>query len=123
MSVQFLADINISPSTVDKLKILGIRIDRVTKFLPATASDEEIIQLAKRKNAVVITQDLDFSSLIAHSREKKPSVISLRLKNAKPFKITHILKNIIPQIEEYLINGAIVSVEDAQIRVRKLPIK
>ena len=52
----------------------------------------------------------------------KPSVISLRVGNAKPQTIAVILKTILPLIEKDLISGSIVSVEETEFRVRKLPI-
>ena len=52
---------------------------RVTEFLPPTATDLELLDLARREGAVLITADLDFSALIATSREMSPSLVSLRL--------------------------------------------
>ncbi|OGW30723.1 MAG: hypothetical protein A3J81_07240 [Nitrospirae bacterium RIFOXYB2_FULL_43_5] len=65
MEFKFIADIHISPITIQELKNRGYNIVRVTDKLPATSSDAEIIQLAYREQAVIITQDLDFSALIA----------------------------------------------------------
>jgi len=78
--------------------------------------------LAIRQKAVVITQDLDFSALMVQSGLNRPSIISLRLPNAKPKHVTKILLTILPQIEADLMDGVIVSVEETQYRVRKLPV-
>jgi predicted nuclease of predicted toxin-antitoxin system len=122
MSLKFLADVHISPLTVSELRASGYSIFRITEFLPANATDLDIIKCAMSKKAVIVTQDLDFSALIAQSGFNKPSVISLRVGNAKPNIISKILKTVLPLIENDLESGAIVSVEETQFRVRKLPL-
>ncbi|MEK6581808.1 MAG: DUF5615 family PIN-like protein [Nitrospirota bacterium] len=123
MKLKFIADIHISPLTVNELKKNGYDIIRITGKLPATASDNEIIQLASKEQAVIITQDLDFSAIIAQSGLNWPSVISLRVANAKPDMITRLLTTVLPRIEVELIEGAIVSVDETEYRIRKLPVK
>ncbi|PIX87329.1 MAG: hypothetical protein COZ31_10960, partial [Nitrospirae bacterium CG_4_10_14_3_um_filter_44_29] len=112
MELKFIADIHISPLTVNELKKNGYDIIRITDKLPATSSDAAIIQLAYREQAIIITQDLDFSALIAQSGLNWPSVISLRLDNAKPDKITWILNAVLPQIKTELTEGAIISIDE-----------
>ena len=85
MNLKFIADVHISPITVSELSDIGYDIQRVTEFLPANTTDEEIIKLSIQKNAVIITQDLDFSNLIILSGLKKPSIISIRIE--KPISI------------------------------------
>jgi len=84
MQLRFIADMHISPLTVKELQKNGYDIIRVTDKLPATASDTEIVQLASEEQAVIITQDLDFSAIVAQSGLSRPSVISLRVANARP---------------------------------------
>jgi predicted nuclease of predicted toxin-antitoxin system len=122
MILQFVADVHISPITVSSLQEAGYQIRRVTDFIPANSSDKQIVELAIQKASVIVTQDLDFSAIIAQSGMIKPSVISLRVGNAKPQTIAVILKTILPLIEKDLISGSIVSVEETEFRVRKLPI-
>jgi predicted nuclease of predicted toxin-antitoxin system len=119
---KYIADVHISPLTVSELQQAGYDIDRVTDFLPATASDEEIITFAITVGAVIVTQDLDFSALIVQSGLAKPSVVSLRLGNARPHIVTQILKQVLPQIQAELEAGVIVSVEESHFRIRELPV-
>lgn len=122
MKLKFMADIHISPLTVEELKRKGYDIIRVTDNLPATSSDTDIIKLAYREHYVIVTQDLDFSAIIAQSGLKGPSVISLRVANAKPKIISQILIKVLPLIEKDLAGGAIVSIEDKEYRIKKLPV-
>jgi len=122
MRPRFLADIHISPLTVAEIRAIGYKIHRVSDLISASASDSKIIELAILERAAIITQDLDFSALVAQSGLNKPSIVSLRVRDAKPHSISTILKTVLPQIESDLQEGAIVSIEETEYRVRKLPI-
>jgi len=122
MKLKLIADIHISHITVKALQNKGYDILRIMDKLPATASDKEIIQLAQDERAVIITQDLDFSAIIAQSNLNGPSVVSLRLACAKPDIVTRILLTILPLIESDLIEGTIISIDEKEYRIRKLPI-
>jgi len=121
--MKFIADIHISPQTVRSLIERGYKIRRMTEFLKPNAKDEEILDLALREESTIITQDLDFSALLAKRGVNKPSVITLRVNTAKPSKITEILEKALPQIESELNKGSIIIVEEERIRIRKLSIE
>lgn len=120
MKLKFIADVHISPLTVKELQKAGYTITRVTDKLPSTASDSEIILLASKEQAVIITQDLDFSAIIVQGGHDSPSVISLRVTDAKPGTITRILLNVLPSIEAFIAKGAIVSIDEYGYRVKKI---
>jgi len=61
-------------------------------------------------------------SVLAFSGEAVPSVIILRLRNAHPDNLFAAIVQTWPEIEEPLLEGAIVALEDAAFRVRRLPI-
>ena len=77
--------------------------------------------MAYKEQAVIITQDLDFSAIVAQSGLNGPSVISLRVANAQPNLITRMLMTVLPHVEAYIAEGAIVSIDEQAYRVRKLP--
>ena len=121
--LRFLADMNLSPITVDALQREGWDIVRVSTLLPANASDAQILVLARRQNRVVITQDLDFSALLALGGHAQPSLITLRLSNTDPSLVTERLRQIVPQSEQALEEGSAVTVDDSSLRIRRLPIR
>jgi len=114
---------NISPLTVEDLKQKGWDIFRVSQKLPVNASDEEILNLARTDGRVVITQDLDFSSLVALSGLNRPSLITLRLSASDPDTVTRRLLEMISQLEQLLEKGCAVTIEDTAVRIRNLPIE
>jgi predicted nuclease of predicted toxin-antitoxin system len=121
--MRFLADMNLSPLTVSALAADGIDIVRVSDLLPANASDQTILDLARREGRVVITQDLDFSALLALGGHDRPSLITLRLLDTDPIAVTQRLRQAIRQVEALLGQGCAVTVEDSAVRARRLPIR
>ena len=121
-SLCFIADVHISPLTVAALKLNGYDIVRTTDLLPANAADIDILELARIENRIVITQDLDFSMLIALGKYNQPSLITLRLSSAKPDIVTQRLLEIMPPLEKELVEGSALTIDDNSVRIRKLPI-
>jgi predicted nuclease of predicted toxin-antitoxin system len=122
-NIRLLADMHISPKTVKDLQKQGYEITRASDLLPANAPDLDILELARSENWVVLTQDLDFSMLIALGGYSQPSLITLRLSSASPDLVTQKLLAILPQIAQALKEGSAITIQDKNIRLRKLPIK
>jgi predicted nuclease of predicted toxin-antitoxin system len=122
-NIRLLADVHISPKTVADLQKQGYEIMRSSEVLPANAPDINILEFARTENWVVLTQDLDFSMLVALSRYSQPSLITLRLSSAKPDIVTQKLLDVLPQIEEALQEGSAITIQDDSIRIRKLPVR
>lgn len=121
-NLRLIADVHISPLTVADLKAQGYDIVRTTDLLPPTASDAKILELARLENRIVVTQDLDFSMLIALGKYDQPSLITLRLSSAQPSLIAQKLLDILPQLKHELLEGVALTINDKSIRIRKLPI-
>ncbi|WP_228054720.1 DUF5615 family PIN-like protein [Gloeocapsopsis crepidinum] len=101
----------------------GYDIIRVTEVLPTTATDTEILELARVENRIVLTQDLDFSALVALGGYVQPSLITLRLSSAHPDLGSQRLLEVLPQLEQVLVEGVAITIEDNGMRYRKLPIR
>ena len=87
------------------------------------SKDAEILDYARIHNKIVITQDLDFSALLAVGGYEKPSVINLRCENAKPDFITSRIIEIVSEMEKELEEGILITVDEISARYRGLPIK
>ena len=121
-NLRLLANMNISPDTVAALRQHGWDIIRVPQVLPMNASDQEILDLARGDDRTVITQDLDFSALLALGKFSRPSLISIRMSVSDPETISRKLLKVLPEMEKVLQEGCAITIEDAAVRVRKLPI-
>ncbi len=63
--MRLLANLHISPRTVGFLQSMGHDVVRVDEILPSTAADEVIVVRAIEERRTALTQDLDFSAIIA----------------------------------------------------------
>lgn len=116
------ADLHISPRTAQFLRSLGHDVLRVTDLLPATASDETIVERAAQDQRIILTQDLDMTAIIALSRRQYPSLVTLRLSSVRIEFVNTILQRTLPVLEQDLLQGALVTIEDSRVRLRRLPL-
>ena len=120
--LRFLADIHISPVTIRALRGRGWDIVRVSDVLEGRSSDAEILEYARQHGQIVVTQDLDFSALLAIGGHTGPSVITLRLEDARPVIVTRRLLDVVSALKQELSEGMIVSADETTARYRFLPI-
>ena len=121
--MRIIADVHIRPGTVQHLNGLGHEIIRSIEVLPEEAPDQEIIRYARATDRVILTEDLDFTDIIALSGVTQPSLISLRLSDASMDNVNRVLEAAIPGLEELVVTGIIATVEDERVRVRQLPVR
>lgn len=120
--LEFLADMNISPLTVEQLRQQGWNIIRVSEIMKSNSKDKEVLAYARDNNRVLITQDLDFSMLLAVGGYSKPSVINLRLEKAHPDYVTTRIMEVVSAMAKELEEGVVISVDETSARYRNLPI-
>lgn len=121
--MRFVADMHIAPRTATFLRTLGHDVVRVDELLLPTATDDTIVAAATRDGRCILTQDLDFSAIVALSGRTVPSVISLRLSSSRVERVNAVLQEVLPGVEKDLLDGAIVTVQDGRVRVRRLPVE
>ena len=86
------------------------------------ASDADIMQQAANHGRTMVTLDADFHPLLALNAARKPSVIRLRIEGLRAEHFSELLQRVLRQCAEELADGALISVTEAQIRIRRLPI-
>ncbi|MBI3362958.1 MAG: DUF5615 family PIN-like protein [Chloroflexi bacterium] len=120
--MKFLANMGISPVTVDWLRSQGHEAVHLHEEELDQLADSEIMDKARREERIVLTSDLDFGDLLAASREQLPSVIIFRLRNMRPENVHRHLFQVIEHHADELEKGVVVSITEDQLRVRRLPI-
>lgn len=121
--MKFLADMGVSPLTVKELKEVGYDAVHLSEQGLMRMPDSQIMAKAKQESRIVLTFDLDFTDLLAASKDNLPSVIIFRLKKTRPSFVNSRLFTVLSECSENLNNGAIIIVEDYRYRVRNLPLK
>lgn len=120
--MRFLADMGISPRSAVFLRNLGHEAlhlhDEGLDCLP----DADILAKALAEQRIILTHDLDFGDLMAASGAQLPSVIIFRLRNMSADRVNRYLEIVLANYQGRLEAGAIISVTERQIRVRRLPI-
>ena len=120
--MRILADANISHYTVQRLNALGYDAVYVPDLLSPKADDRSIVNTAAAENRVILTQDQDFTDIIALSGAAQPSLISLRLSDSREANVNRVLESELPNLEEPAAGGIIATVEDTRVRIRQLPV-
>ncbi|MBA4418684.1 MAG: hypothetical protein C0392_12370 [Syntrophus sp. (in: bacteria)] len=121
--LEFLADMNISPLSVEILRESGLRIVRITEGVDRKSKDAEILDYAREHTKVIITQDLDFSLLLALKGYQKPSLITLRLDNATPRFVAARVLDVVSAMAKELGEGVVMTMDETSARYRNLPVK
>ena len=120
--MKFLADMGISTKTVAFLHGLGHDAVHLSEQGLERLPDAGIVEKARQEGRIVLVHDLGFGELVAASGARLPSVITFRLRNMHPDRVNGALQSIISQHEEALECGAMISVTEGQVRVRRLPL-
>jgi predicted nuclease of predicted toxin-antitoxin system len=120
--MRFLADVNVSRVIVEKLREAGLDIQRVPEIMDGSSTDPAILLEARRRSAVLISHDQDFSALLAIAGDTSPSLSNLRTSYVDPERIARLIIAVIATTAVDLAAGAVVTLEDARVRVHLLPI-
>lgn len=82
--MKLLLDMNLSPRWV--LLAAGAQIEAIhwSSVGPVHAADADLMAYARAHDYVVLTQDLDFSAILAATGGTKPSVIQIRSDELNP---------------------------------------
>lgn len=120
--MRFLLNMNAPPELGRRLAAEGHVCRHVRDISLARADDTAILETARANQEAIITHDLDYCHLLAFSGEPSPSVIIYRLRNTHPANLFARIKEVWPEIEQPLSQGAIITLEDATLRIRRLPI-
>lgn len=121
--MRFLIDSPLSPALAEALRLRGHDAVHVRDLGLQSAEDREIFSRAAAEARTIVSADTDFGTLLALTRESKPSVVIFRRSsNRRPDRQIEVLLGNLAAIELALEQGAVVVFEDSRIQVRHLPI-
>jgi predicted nuclease of predicted toxin-antitoxin system len=119
---RLLLDQGLPRSTAALLTQVGWDVIHVSDIGMSRADDVEILRRGRAEGRICVTLDADFHSLLAISGERAPSVIRIRKEGLDAGALAALLQGIWPDVQDALNGGAMVTVTNRSVRVRRLPI-
>ncbi len=118
--LRFLVDHAVSPVIAEALRAAGydavsLRDRRLTR-----AKDPVLVEMARHEDRVIVTQDLGFGALLIIPGDAKPSIVLFRDRTGRPETQIALLLKALPEVAQALRDGAIVVIDDADVRTRRL---
>ncbi len=120
--MKFLLDVNMPPQLAASLSKIGHEARHVSLEGFPKASDFELLEIAKLENEVILTHDLDFGQLLAFTGYRHPSVVIFRIHQINAGMFERLLLSNWHLLEQSLIDGSVIIIEEEKIRIKKLPI-
>lgn len=120
--MKILIDMNLSPAWIPILEDQGWEALHWSHVGNPSASDSKILSWAQQNGYVIFTHDLDFGAILAASRSVYPSVLQLRTQDVSPSHATQIIIRVLQDFQSQLEEGALLSIDEGNARVRMLPL-
>src|SRR5260370_28166190 len=120
--MRLLLDQGLPRSAILHLKNAGIEAVHVGDRGLATASDSKILDFGRQEDRVVVTLDADFHALLALSGVTGPSVIRIRIEGLRAEGLARLLVDVLKLCKDDVMKGAVVSVTECDVSIRKLPL-
>ena len=122
MPIALVLDQGVPRDAAGILRHLGFECIHVGEVGMSAAADEEIIGLAFGNNAVVVTLDADFHTILAVSGATGPSVIRIRIQGLRATEIADCVRLVCARLESELVAGSLVTVKARKTTCHNLPI-
>jgi len=120
--MKLLLDQGLPRSAAALLRATELDADHVGDRGYAAASDAAILALAEAEGRVVVTLDADFHTLLALAGATAPSVIRIRIEGLRAEALLHLIQTVLAQTSAELTLGAVVTVQEGRLRLRRLPL-
>ena len=118
--MRLVVDMNLSGDWADALQQDGHDAVHWAAIGAESADDRVTLTWARENDAVVLTRDLDFAAAVSMLDLTSPSVIQIRITQARPERHLPLGRRALALHRDDLDRGAIVTIEEERIRIRKL---
>ncbi|MEZ4863709.1 MAG: DUF5615 family PIN-like protein [Caldilineaceae bacterium] len=120
--MRILIDMNLTPAWVQFFVQHQIEAVHWSSIGPITELDSVIMEYAQTHHYVILTNDLDFGTLLARAKRHTPSVILIRARLLIPRTIGKIILSVITEHQSAIEAGALLVVDEYRHKLRLLPI-
>lgn len=120
--MKLLVDMNLSPAWISYLAREGFDAVHWSTIGRMDAPDRAIFDYAAEQGMTIFTHDLDFTTILAHTRSHRPSVIQVRVQDVSPESLGLSVIAALRQFSVELEQGAILTLLPERAKVRILPL-
>ncbi len=112
---------NVSPEWKPAMERAGHVCVHWSEVGDPRADDVEIMEWARERRHIVFTHDLDFGTILFHTKASGPSVVQLRGKDFSPIAMADDTIKALEISRGDLESGALLTIESDKHRLRILP--
>ena len=105
-----------------RLRGLGYECTHVGEIGMGKATDGEILAWSLGRNAIVVTLDADFHTILAVTGARGPSVIRLRIEGLGAQAVVELVQKVLAGFGSDLERGSLVTVKARKITCHRLPV-
>lgn len=117
--MKFFLDENLPLSIADLIRKLGFEVEHAIAVGLKGASDKQIAEFARKRKAILVTKDVEFSSSIIYPKGTHYGLLILRLPHQWiTEKIAETLKEFLTKIEVKKLVDAVTILEVGRYRIR-----
>jgi len=120
--MRLLVDMNLPPKFADMLTDKGVEAVHWYNIGAPDAKDSEILTYAINHDFIVISCDLDFSTILSSTRGEKPSVVQVRTQDYLSEETASLIVNTVKNNKNALEEGAVLTINAKKGRLRMLPL-
>lgn len=120
--MKLIVDMNLSPKWVAGLIEAGFDAAHWSSIGAPNDPDVAIMDYARQHDYVVLTNDLDFSAILAVTHARKPSVVQVRADDLRFASIGAQVIRALTQMANELAQGALINIDPLRTRIRVLPL-
>ena len=120
--MRLLLDQGLPRSSAEILRNKGWDIQHTGEIGMSRATDRKILEYARDEQRIVITLDSDFHAILAVENLDSPSVVRIRQEGLRGPELAELVEKIWSRIGQQLENGAMATITEKAIRIRKIPL-
>ena len=118
MSVEFIADESVDFRIVEHLRENGIPVLSVKEEYRGS-SDKKVLQISRRLNRILITEDSDFGEWVFAHQEKTLGILFLRYRHDERSQIAETITAFIQKQRDHL-PGKFSTITLKKVRIREI---
>ena len=121
--MKIIVDMNLAVRWASMLSSRGIETIHWTAIGAANAQDIEIMSYARKYGYSVLTNDLDFSAILASTHASGPSVIQIRAEDTRPEALLDRVTDVLAKFSTAIEQGTLITIDPNKARIHILPFK